>query len=389
MDRRSFIWMALAALAGTSCVSRSQSASGLSGSPLPGTDVDAVYNPGSPAEAKAIFRELTDAAWAAAVPENAEQQYRWVGNAPEKAPENTAAPDTSARGDKKTAETAQEGQAAKPEKDAAPIMPKDHNGQRRPSASAPAAKRQKASPSDSLAATPRAGTGDIRRAVNGVITIHPGEVMQFEAQGYCLDPDRAAPSRGEPMRFIPMAGLINFRLRRLFYKVLHMAGKQNAGHAADFQNVVWAIRTADARQNSWGDALGGSEKRLLDAAMPGGAALLQQVRRTATGRTEGGRGLAPMVPGVNFSANSHLHLEQLFRQTPPGNIPHSDAQFSMLSSGVAGRAENLGKLRVRWQIANSSDKDFAFDAAQWALESQRKVQREALPPPASGVPVKA
>ena len=69
------------------------------------------------------------------------------------------------------------------------------------------------------------------------------------------------------MRFVPMAGLINFRLRRLFYKVLHMAGRQHAGYAADFQNVVWAIRTADAKQNSWGDELGSAEKRLLNAAM--------------------------------------------------------------------------------------------------------------------------
>lgn len=135
--------------------------------------------------------------------------------------------------------------------------------------------------------------------------------------------------------------------------------------------------------------MGSAEKRLLNAAIPGGAALLRQVRRTATGRTEGGRGLAPLVPGVNFSADSRVHLEQLFRQTPPGAIPHSDAQFSMLSAGVAGRAENLGRLRVRWQIANSSNKDFAFDAAQWALDPQRKVQREALPPPSQGVVVKA
>ena len=62
---------------------------------------------------------------------------------------------------------------------------------------------------------------------------------------------------------------------------------------------------------------------------------------------------------------------------------------SRTQSGVAGRAENLGRLRVRWQIANSSNKDFAFDAAQWALDPQRKVQREALPPPSQGVVVKA
>ncbi|MGE9986195.1 hypothetical protein [Desulfovibrio sp. SGI.169] len=380
MDRRSFIWMTLAALAGTGCVSRSQSAAGLPGSLAPSADVDALYSPGAPAEAKAIFKESTDAAWAAAAPQNEEQRH-WMSNTPEETPENAAEAASATGGAKKPAGTGQQVDQ--------PAMPQDHSGQRQPAASAPSAKRQKAPRSPSLPTAPRARTGDIRRAANGVITVHPGEVVQFETQGYCLDPDRPAPSKGEAMRFIPMAGLINFRLRRLFYKVMRMAGSQNTSYAADFQKVVWAIRTADARQNAWGDALAGPEKRLLDAAMPGGAALLQQVRRTATGRKEGGRGLAPLTPGVDFSADSRLHLEQLFNQTPPGSLPHSDAQFSMLSSGVAGRAENLGRLRVRWQIANSSKKDFAFDAAQWALESQRKVQREALPPPSSGLIVKA
>lgn len=384
MDRRAFLWMTLTALAGTGCVSRSQS-----GSLLPPVDADMTYSPGSPAEAKAIFKEFTGTAWNAAVPESGKEN-RWVSNTPGNTPENAESPPSVADESEKSARTApQAEQPAGAREKAAPTTRKEHNGQRPPPASGPTAKRKKESESTSLPATPRARVGDARRAVNGVITIHPGEVVQFEAQGYCLDPDRPAPSEGEPMRFIPMASLINFRLRRLFYKVLHMAGRQNTSYAADFQNVVWAIRTADAKQNSWGDELGGAEKLLLNVAMPGGAALLQQVRRTATGRTEGGRGLAPLVPGVNFSADSRLHLEQLFRQTPRGAIPHSDAQFSMLSSGVAGRAENLGRLRVRWQIANSSEKDFTFDAAQWALDPQRKVQREALPPPSSGLVVKA
>lgn len=396
MNRRAFLWMALGTLAGTGCVSRTQSGVGTTDSGLPPTDAGAAYSPNSSSEAKGIFKEFTDATWDAPSPLHAEdvaedtEESRWLSNAAtevsgDSAAQPPAAPETGTV----PAHGAQKGRlTAKPAEKTAPAAPKQSAGR------ADAASGRKAPiPKENKPAVPsvasRARVGDVRSAVNGVITIHPGEVLQFEAQGYCLDPDRPAPSEGEPMRFVPMAGLINFRLRRLFYKVLHMAGRQHAGYAADFQNVVWAIRTADAKQNSWGDELGSAEKRLLNAAMPGGAALLRQVRRTATGRTEGGRGLAPLVPGVNFSADSRVHLEQLFRQTPPGAIPHSDAQFSMLSAGVAGRAENLGRLRVRWQIANSSNKDFAFDAAQWALDPQRKVQREALPPPSQGLVIKA
>lgn len=392
MDRRAFLWMALATLAGTGCVSRTQSGFGTAEPGLPLTDADVAYSPGSSSEAKAIFKEFTSMTWGAPSPQHAEdaEESRWLSNAAAEVPgdsdaQSSAAPETGTA----SAYAAQTDRpAAKPAEKTAPSTPKQSDGR----ADAASGRKTSTKKENKTAVPPaalRARAGDVRRAVNGVIAIRPGEVLQFEAQGYCLDPDRPAPSEGEPMRFVPMAGLINFRLRRLFYKVLHMAGRQHAGYAADFQNVVWAIRTADAKQNSWGDELGSSEKRLLNTAMPGGAALLQQVRRTATGRPEGGRGLTPLVPGVNFSADSRVHLERLFRQTPPGAIPHSDAQFSMLSAEVAGRAENLGRLRVRWQIANSSNKDFAFDAAQWALDPQRKVQREALPPPSQGLVIKA
>lgn len=392
MERRAFLWMTLATLAGTGCVSRTQSGVGTAEPSLSPTDAGVAYSPNSSSEAKAIFKEFTGTTWDAPSPQREEdtEASRWLSNtvtevSGDRAGQPPAAPETGTA----SAHGAQADRlAAKPSEKIAPSALKQSDG-RAAAAYGRKARTPKEDKPDVSPVASRARAGDIRRAVNGVITIHPGEVLQFEAQGYCLDPDRPAPSEGEPMRFVPMVGLINFRLRRLFYKVLHMAGRQHTGYAADFQNVVWAIRTADAKQNSWGDELGSAEKRLLNAAMPGGAALLQQVRRTATGRTEGGRGLAPLVPGVNFSADSRVHLEQLFRQTPPGAIPYSDVQFSMLSAGVAGRAENLGRLRVRWQIANSSNKDFAFDAAQWALDPQRKVQREALSPPSQGVVVKA
>lgn len=381
IDRRTFIWMALTALAGAGCVSRSAveeaflhaaPASDAAG-PLP---VSA-----STAQAEAIFKEFTGSAWDRAFAEA--DETRWISNAAaDPGGASAALPpsdlSTPAQAQGKSSRRSSPGSQAR----TAPV-------QASPRQQPCSEKKRTPNPAPASRSGPRCLAGDIRSPVNGIFMIKPGEVLQFQVQGYCLDPDRPAPAAGEPMRFIPMSGLINFRLRRLFYKVLHAASGQGRAYAADYQKVIWAIRTADSRQSTWGDALGSAEKRLLDAVMPGGAALLQQVRRTAAGRQSGGMGLAPILPGVNFSADSSIHLRRLFNETPGQGMPHGTAQFSMLSSGIAGRAENLGELKVRWQIANSTDKAFFYDAAQWALESPRNVQREALPPPGEGLVVKA
>ena len=98
MDRRAFLWMTLTALAGTGCVSRSQS-----GSLLPPVDADMTYSPGSPAEAKAIFKEFTGTAWNAAVPESGKEN-RWVSNTPGNTPENAESPPSVADESEKSAE---------------------------------------------------------------------------------------------------------------------------------------------------------------------------------------------------------------------------------------------------------------------------------------------
>lgn len=381
MDRRTFIWMALAALAGAGCVSRAPAGgASLHAAPISGAAAPPPVS-ASTAQAEAIFKEFTNRAWDHTFA--AADQTRWIGNAPvDPGGTSPLLPRSDAETSKQTQRDSSKLTSPGSQRRAAQVRDSKKHRPR-------SEKNRTPDLAPSSRSGPRSLTGDIRRAANGISMINPGEVLQFQAQGYCLDPDRPAPAAGEPMRFIPMARLINFRLRRLFYKVLHAAGGQGRAYAADYQNVIWAIRTADSRQSAWGDALGSAEKRLLDDVMPGGAALVQQVRQTATGRESGGMGLAPIMPGVNFSADSRIHLRRLFNETPLDGMPHGTAQFSMLSPGIAGRAENLGRLKVRWQIANSTDRAFFYDAAQWALESPRNVQRQALPPPAEGLVVKA
>lgn len=88
MDRRAFLWMALATLAGTGCVSRTQSGFGTAEPGLPLTDADVAYSPGSSSEAKAIFKEFTSMTWGAPSPQHAEdaEESRWLSNAAAEVP---------------------------------------------------------------------------------------------------------------------------------------------------------------------------------------------------------------------------------------------------------------------------------------------------------------
>lgn len=131
MNRRAFLWMALGTLAGTGCVSRTQSGVGTTDSGLPPTDAGAAYSPNSSSEAKEIFKEFTDATWDAPSPLHAEdvaedtEESRWLSNAAtevsgDSAAQPPAAPETGTV----PAHGAQKGRlAAKPAEKTAPAAP--------------------------------------------------------------------------------------------------------------------------------------------------------------------------------------------------------------------------------------------------------------------------
>lgn len=234
--------------------------------------------------------------------------------------------------------------------------------------------------------------GSTVKAVNGVFAIEPGEALEFSCRGYCMDPSRAVPSRGEPLGFKPMSQYVPPELQELFSKTLHLAATRKNVHA-DMQKLVWAFRTVTQERSSWADGLNRREYELLDAAMPGGAQRFMQARRELSGRyTSGpfdfGQMLERMIPRfqpVDFSKESDALMSQLMTMTVSEPIPPGDYQYSMLAPGVAAKGVGQGGLSAYGIIANTSDQTFVFDPMQWALESPREVQRVAMLPPDSGV----
>lgn len=235
---------------------------------------------------------------------------------------------------------------------------------------------------------------------NGIYTLAPGEVLNFDVRGYCLDHQFSAPSQNEPLAFRPMTQYIAPELRDLYIRVLrNSASAENKN--VDVQKIVWAMRTPASA--SWTEGLGSKEKSFLNTAMPGGASLIQRAHRPSeylSGSGSGGGGgnnrqgggdagavLGALLPQLarqlpfNVQQHSNELMRQLQNRRAQKPMPDSSSRYSMLTtSGVAGLGTSLGGLLVRGSLANGSQEPFHFDPTQWVLESGRDVQAVALPP---------
>lgn len=234
---------------------------------------------------------------------------------------------------------------------------------------------------------------------NGTYTLAPGEVLNFDVRGYCLDHQFSAPSQNEPLAFRPMTHYVAPDLRDLYIRVLRKSGS-SAAQSADVQKIVWAMRTSASA--SWTEGLSSKDKNFLNGAMPGGTALLQRAHRPSEYLSGSGSGgghnsrqgggdagavlqalLPQLVRQLPFNVQQHSNelMHQLQNRRAQKPMPDSSNRYSMLTtSGVAGTGMSLGGLLVRGSLANGSQESFDFDPTQWVLESARDVQAVALPP---------
>ncbi|MCR4667709.1 MAG: hypothetical protein K5657_10560 [Desulfovibrio sp.] len=233
--------------------------------------------------------------------------------------------------------------------------------------------------------------GSTVRAVNGGFVIAPGEAMEFHLKGFCMDPDRPVPARGEPFAMRPIADYLSSNKRELLTDSLHYAGTHRTD--ADLQKIVWAIRTADESDSSWIDGLGEKEYDFLDKARPGGAKQLKAMRsgwKTKKKSSEFSMSeflnlLLPALSHVDTSGSSDNVIALLTRLSPMGGTPEIINAYSMPAPGVAVKAVGRGLLEVDVVIANTSSEPFHFTAQEWVMEPSREVQRVALLPPEKGI----
>ena len=233
--------------------------------------------------------------------------------------------------------------------------------------------------------------GSTVRAVNGGFIIAPGEAMEFHLKGFCMDPDRLVPARGEPFSMRPAVDYLSSDKRELFMDSLHYAGTHRTD--ADLQKIVWAIRTSDESDSSWIDGLGDKEYDFLDKARPGGANQLKAMRsgwKTKKKSTEFSLGeflnvLLPALSHVDTSGSSDSVISLLAGLSPMGRTPDISNAYSMPAPGVAVKAVGQNLLEADMLIANTSSEPFHFNAQEWVLEPAREVQRVALLPPEKGI----
>ena len=233
--------------------------------------------------------------------------------------------------------------------------------------------------------------GSTVRAVNGGFVIAPGEAMEFHLKGFCMDPDRPVPARGEPFAMRPAVDYLSSDKRELFTDSLHYAGTHRTD--ADLQKIVWAIRTADESDSSWIDGLGDKEYDFLDKVRPGGAEQLKAMRsgwKTKKTSTEFSMSeflnvLLPVLSHVDTSGSSDSVIALLTRLSPMGGTPDVSNAYSMPAPGVAVKAVGRSLLEADVLIANTSSEPFHFNAQEWVLVPAREVQRVALLPPEKGI----
>ena len=238
------------------------------------------------------------------------------------------------------------------------------------------------------------------------ITLNPGEAIEAEFQGFCLDKRLPAPGR-KPLRLIP--GKDDF-LRaieplRLFPASRYYPGGQGrylssigrfAAHIspdrfsssrADCQGLIWAIQAALARDGEI--ALNEEQWRILRAADPKAA---QAIRARMFAQQLGKRFLKDVVNiggrSLRLDTSNKRSVQDLMEALMGGGAASvaspgtrtGASPYTLLAPGVAAYAEAAPHLLGTARIVNASTTPFVFDPFSYMAEAASATQRVLIGP---------
>lgn len=123
----------------------------------------------------------------------------------------------------------------------------------------------------------------------GALEVPANTLLVYEAKPYCLQHDLPAPGAGDPMWLIPSSALIPPAAQPLFAALLAYSAQQPR-HESIVQTLLWAIREADEHPLT---QLSADQRRVLDAALPEGAAKFLAFMEGKPADTAGGAGSPP------------------------------------------------------------------------------------------------
>lgn len=250
--------------------------------------------------------------------------------------------------------------------------------------------------------------GDRQPALRGdVIDVPPGTMVKARFKGSCMDDKMPAPSRGEALTVRPIDGYIHPQLEGLNAGVSRLRGNDEISYE-DFQHLVWAIRNAGQKENTFLDNLQPRHVEQLNRAAPGGhrtlmATHVAEAHNPLNDLTTGllsefnqrfqlnlnGQSFGPAELFERFAQNGaqggteqavSLLLGALTSQEADGPVPGGEERgFSMLNDHVAVKATAADRLDPELWIINAGVEPFVFDPTRYVLESPRDTQRVGLP----------
>lgn len=225
-------------------------------------------------------------------------------------------------------------------------------------------------------------------APDGTLTLPPGFRASSVQNGFCLDQELPAPTKGEILRLGPATDLIPVELQAL-YRALQIKAFQDPEYRPYMQELVWTLRSA-------GDPKGLASKpsnraiNLLNKTMPNGADIVQRFHQSKVPppASNSAGSLANTLGFKNNWGNQDPEkiLQGLMRglsRQAEGTMAADDRNFQMLTPHVASFAIGVGELKPRIDIVNTGDTPYTINFADWIANPSRKVQRMGLYPATS------
>ncbi len=258
----------------------------------------------------------------------------------------------------------------------------------------------------------------------GGLVVPAGTKLVYRTKPYCLQHNLGAPGGGDPMWLIPSRALIPPPALEIFEALL----RHSEGHPGDrgvIQSLLWAIREADQRPLT---QLTADQRRVLDAALPGGAERFLKLMQGGSSMRPGG-GAHAGSGGDSTSASEDGGLRSLDARkreiarrnrqragiVEHGCDPHDPAQvnvilqrlevsvrrevnvsvsqsvdaYTLLAVGVAARTTTDGLNSITIVIVNTSSTTFVFQPQHYVALTRAKRQPFAITVPAIPAPVSA
>lgn len=222
-------------------------------------------------------------------------------------------------------------------------------------------------------------------ASDGTLTLPPGFRASSVQDGFCLDQELPAPTKGEVLRLAPATELIPSELQPL-YRALQIKAYQDPEYRPYMQELVWTLRSAG---NPKGLAANPSNRaiNLLNKTMPNGADMVLRYHQSklppSTSTSAGSFADALGFKNNWGNQDPEKILQGLVRGLSgkaEGAMATDDRNFQMLTPNVASFAVGVDHLKPRIDIVNTGDTPYTINFADWIANPSRKVQRLGLYP---------